>query len=125
MDRITAQHESEVIIKAIIKLSEKWSLSDEEAAGLLNVTSESLALMRTGEFEGMLNEEQTARASLLIGIYERLRLLFSGPLTYGWPKMANAGAGYHGQSPVAIMLGGGIPAIMRISDHIEAMRHGH
>jgi hypothetical protein len=64
------------------------------------------------------------RASLIVGIFKGLRLLFNGPLEHGWPKAANAGPLYQGRSPVAFMIEGGIPAMMRVRDHVDALRGG-
>ena len=53
-----------------------------------------------------------------------LRLLFNGPLTYGWPKTANTGPGFNGRSPVQVMCDGGIPAMMKVRQHIDALQGG-
>ncbi|MHA1158992.1 MAG: antitoxin Xre/MbcA/ParS toxin-binding domain-containing protein, partial [Alphaproteobacteria bacterium] len=64
------------------------------------------------------------RASLMIGIFKGLRLLFNGPLTYGWPKTPNAGSGFDGRTPVQVMCQGGIPAMTQVRLHIDALRGG-
>jgi len=63
------------------------------------------------------------RASLLIGLFKGLRLLFNGPLTHGWPK-TSAGPGFDGKTPVQTMCGGGIPAMVGMRQHIDALRGG-
>ena len=47
--------------------------------------------MKAEDFRGRLDQDKVTRASLLIGIFKGLRLLFNGPLTYGWPKTPNRG----------------------------------
>jgi len=70
------------------------------------------------------DQDKVTRASLIIGIFKGLRLLFNGPLTYGWTKTANQGPGFNGQTPVQVMIAGGIPAMMSVRQHIDALRGG-
>ena len=77
-----------------------------------------------GKFNGKLDQDKVTRASLIIGLFKGLRLLFNGPLTYGWPKSPNAGPGFNGRSPVEVMIDGGIPAMMQVRQHIDALRGG-
>nr|WP_306112381.1 hypothetical protein [Roseovarius sp. MMSF_3448] len=46
--------------------------------------------MKAGTYKGILDQDKVTRASLLIGLYKGLRLLFNGPLTFGWPKTVSA-----------------------------------
>ena len=80
--------------------------------------------MKAGTYKGTLDQDKGTRASLLIGLFKGLRLLFNGPLTHGWPKTAYAGPGFNGKTPVQIMCEGGIPAMMRMRQHINALRGG-
>jgi len=80
--------------------------------------------MKAGTYRGVLDQDKVTRASLLIGLYKGLRLLFNGPLTFGWPKTTNSGLGFEGRTPVQIMSEGGIPAMMRMRQHIDALRGG-
>ncbi len=59
--------------------------------------------MTAGTFKGKLDQDRVTRASLLVSLYEGLRLLFNRPLNYGWPKTANSGAGFGGHSPADVM----------------------
>jgi hypothetical protein len=112
------------IVKAVVRAADAWGLSNAEAAALFDVPSATWGRMKVGTYKGMLDQDKVTRASLLIGLYKGLRLLFNGPLTYGWPKTANAGPGFNGKSPVQIMCEGGIPAMMKVRQHIDALRGG-
>ena len=57
-------------------------------------------------------------------MFKGLRLLFNGPLTYGWPKAANAGPDFLGRTPIEVMIAGGIPSMMRVRQHVDALRGG-
>ena len=112
------------IITAVVRVAEYWSLSNAEAAALFDVPAATWSRMKAGAYKGRLSQDKLTRASLLIGLFKGLRLLFDGPLTYGWPKSANSGPGFNGRSPVQVMCGGGIPAMIRVRQHIDALRGG-
>ena len=113
-----------VIVKAVVHAADAWNLSNAEAAALFDVPSATWGRMKSGTYKGVLDQDKVTRASLLIGLFKGLRLLFNGALTYGWPKAANSGPGFNGKSPVQIMCEGGIPAMMKVRQHIDALRVG-
>jgi hypothetical protein len=113
-----------VIVKAVVRASDAWGLANAEAAALFDVPLATWSRMKAGSYKGTLDQDKVTRASLLIGLFKGLRLLFNGPLTYGWPKAANAGPGFYGKTPVQVMCEGGIPAMMKVRQHIDALRGG-
>ncbi|MEO1249549.1 MAG: antitoxin Xre-like helix-turn-helix domain-containing protein [Pseudomonadota bacterium] len=115
---------SEVVVKAVVRACDAWGLTNAEAAGLFDVPTATWSRMKAGTYRGKLDRDKVTRASLLIGIFKGLRLLFNGPLTYGWPKTANAGPDFGGKTPVERIIEGGIPAMMRVRQHIDALRGG-
>lgn len=121
---IGEQDKIAVVIKGVVRAADAWGLSNAEAAALFDVPIATWGRMKAGVYKGILDQDKVTRASLLIGLYKGLRLLFDGPLTYGWPKAVNSGPGFSGKSPVQIMCEGGIPAMMRVRQHIDALRGG-
>lgn len=117
-DRIAA------IVKAVVRAAEAWNLSNAEAAALFDVPSATWGRMKAGAYKGVLDQDKVTRASLIIGLFKGLRLLFNGPLTHGWPKTPNTGPGFNGRSPIQVMCDGGIPAMMKVRQHIDALRGG-
>ncbi|MEM1149095.1 MAG: antitoxin Xre-like helix-turn-helix domain-containing protein [Pseudomonadota bacterium] len=115
-DRIAA------IVKAVVRAAEAWNLSNAEAAALFDVPSATWSRMKAGTYKGVLDQDKVTRASLIIGLFKGLRLLFNGPLTHGWPKTPNTRPGFNGKSPVQVMCDGGIPAMMKVRQHIDALR---
>lgn len=113
-----------VVVKAVVRVAEAWKLTNLEAATLFDVPPATWSRMKAGTFRGTLDQDKVTRASLLVGLFKGLRLLFNGPLTHGWPKLPNAGAGFGGRSPVQLMCAGGIPAMMRVRQHVDALRGG-
>ena len=112
------------VIKGVVRVAGAWGLSNTEAATLFDVSPATWSRMKAGNYKGKLDQDKITRASLLIGLFKGLRLLFNGPLTYGWPKTANTGPGFDGKTPVQIMCEGGIPAMMKMRQHIDALRGG-
>lgn len=116
--------EVEVLVRAVARTVEAWNLTGQEAADLFDVPLATWNRMKAGTFKGKLDRDKVTRASLIIGIYKGLRLLFNGPLTYGWPKTGNSGPLFGGRPPLAVMIAGGIPALMSVRQHIDALRGG-
>ena len=112
------------VVQAMVRIAQAWSLSNAEAASLFDVPTATWGRMKAGAFKGNLDQDKMMRASLLIGIFKGLRLLFNGPLEKAWPKQPNAGVAFAGQAPVAKMIAGGIPAMMAVRRHIDALRGG-
>lgn len=112
------------ILKAVVRVAQAWGLTNDEAAKLFDVPIATWNRIKAGKFNGRLDQDKVTRASLIIGLFTGLRLLFNGPLTYGWPKSPNTGPGFNGRSPVEIMIDGGIPAMMQVRQHIDALRGG-
>jgi hypothetical protein len=119
-----AKDNAPIIIEAVARTVDLWEMKNTEAAALFDVPLATWNRMKAGQFRGVLDNDKLTRASLIIGIFKGLRLLFNGPLQYGWPRMPNAGAPYTGQTPLAYMIAGGIPAMMKVRSHIDALRGG-
>lgn len=117
-DKVTA------IVKAVVRATDMWKLTNSEAAAIFDVSTATWSRMKSGKYNGILDQDKITRASLIIGIFKGLRLLFNGPLTMDWPKKKNRGRGFDGRSPVEIMQDGGIPAMMQVRQHIDALRGG-
>lgn len=114
----------EALVRAVARAVAAWNLTGQESADLFDVPLATWNRMKAGTFRGKLDRDKVTRASLIIGIYKGLRLLFNGPLTYGWPKTDNSGSLFGGRKPVAVMIDGGIPAMISVRQHIDALRGG-
>ncbi|MDB5524838.1 MAG: hypothetical protein JWM58_2601 [Rhizobium sp.] len=113
-----------VIVEAVARAAEHWHITNIQAAALFDVPIATWNRIRAGQFRGILDHDKTMRASLIVGIFKGLRLLFNGPLQNDWPRLPNKGNPYLGQSPLDYMISGGIPAMMKVRMHIDALRSG-
>jgi hypothetical protein len=71
-----------------------------------------------------MGQDMLTRASVLIGIFKGLRLLFAEPLADEWVKRPNRHALFGGRSPLAAMVAGGIPTMLQVRAYIDALRGG-
>ena len=121
---IITDDEAAALARTMVNLFRAWELTDAEARTLLgDMAQRTWARWKTGDI-GRIDRDLRARMAILMGIHKGLRLLFNGPLTYGWPKTANTGPRFNGRSPVQVMGDGGIPAMMNVRQHIDALRGG-
>lgn len=112
-------------INALVRLAEQWRLSSNDSCALLGGISERTWFrMKKGDWPGPLSQDELTRASALIGIYKALHLVFSDPLADEWATLPNTGELFAGRSPVAMMAADGIPAILDVRRHLDALRGG-
>lgn len=112
-------------VDGIVRLAEVWRLTSAEVCALLGDVSERTWFrMKKGEWSGALSQDTLTRVSALVGIFKGLRLLFSEPLSDEWVRLPNKGALYGGRRPLDVMIEGGIPKLLLVRQHIDALRGG-
>jgi len=119
-DRLTA-----AAIEGIARLAEIWRLTSPQICALLGDVSERTWFrMKKGGWPGALSQDTLTRISALVGIFKGLRLLFSEPLSDEWVRLPNKGPLYGGRRPLDAMIEGGIPKMLEVRRHIDALRGG-
>lgn len=115
---------SPAAIKGVIGIAKHWNLRDEDTRTLLGGIS-------NGSFYGVKNgdrktfdTDQLTRASLLIGIYKALNILYSAKLADAWITLPNSNPMFGGDSPLNYLKHGGIPAFVRVRQLLDARRGG-
>jgi len=93
---VTDRDEVAVIVKAVVRVMEAWALSNDEAAALFDVAPATWGRMKSGTFNGNLDRDKVTRASLIVGAYKGLRLLFNGPLTMAGRRRPTAASRIRG-----------------------------
>lgn len=109
---------------AFRKLVDLWDLTGVEAAALMAVSPSTWERMKKPDWKGDLNQDQLTRVSAMIGTMKGLRLLFADRLADDWPKLKNKGTLFDGATPVATMIEGGIPRMLDVRRHVDALRGG-
>jgi hypothetical protein len=121
----TRQRLSPAAVDGVVRLADMWRLTSSEVSALLGDASERTWFrMKKGEWSGVLSQDALTRISVLIGIFKGLRLLFSPPLSEEWVRLPNKGPLYGGRRPLDAMIEGGIPKMLEVRRHIDALRGG-
>lgn len=124
-DPVTRAQLTPAAVVAIARLAEIWRLTGAEICALLgDVSDRTWFRMKKGEWPGTLSQDALTRISALLGIFKGLHLLFSEPLSDEWVRLPNKGPLYRGRRPLDAMIEGGIPKILEVRRHIDALRGG-
>lgn len=115
---------SAVAITAFRSMVDIWGLTSSQAASLLAVSTSTWERMRRPDADVKLNQDQLTRVSAMVGILKGLRLLFADDLADKWPSLPNKGPLFSGLSPIDAMIEGGIPRMLDIRRHVDALRGG-
>ena len=59
-----------------------------------------------------------------MGIFKGLHLLFADDMANRWPRLANSGPLFQNLTPITAMQQGGIPLMLDIRQHVDALRGG-
>ncbi len=124
-DSSTRERLTPSAVDGIVRLAEIWRLTAPEVSALLGDVSERTWFrMKKGGWSGTLSQDTLTRISALVGIFKGLRLLFSEPLSDEWVRAANQGPLFGGRRPLDAMIEGGIPKMLEVRRHIDALRGG-
>jgi hypothetical protein len=115
---------SQSAIRAFFKITEAWKLKDESARQLLGGVSNGVFYELKRGRRKTLDQDKLTRISLLLGIFKTLNLLYSRRLADEWISLPNSNPMFEGEPPLRYMLKGGVPAIMRIRQLLDARRGG-
>ena len=111
-------------LEAVRNLAAAWRLSGGEAAALIGVSPSTWDRIRAGIWGQVLSQDQFTRVSALVGIYKGLHLLFADDMADRWPRLSNAGPLFENRSPIEAMIDGGIPLMLEVRRHVDALRGG-
>jgi hypothetical protein len=113
-------------LKAFRSLAATWHLTTEQAAALLTVSTASWERMKRerGDHAFTLNQDQLTRISAMVGVFKGMHLLFADTMADRWPGLRNNGLLFGGQTPIEAMIEGGIPRMLEIRRHVDALRGG-
>jgi len=116
-------HEAEAMARAVIRLFDRWQISDAQAREILGgLPARTFARWKAGEI-GRIDRDLATRLSLLMGIHKGLRYLFTDPARgYAWVKKPNTLFG--GRTPMDIMVQGDIFSLARVRAYLDAERGG-
>lgn len=113
--------EVQAMQRAIVRLFDRWGITDGEAATLLGDISErTFQRWKQGRY-GRASVDLAARLSNLIGIHKALRLLYTdADRGYRWIKAPNKAFGE--ARPLDVMLHGQLTDLMRVRAYLDSYR---
>lgn len=111
-------------LEALRSLATAWKLTSQEAADLISVSVSTWERIRASSWKQSLSQDQLMRVSALVGIYKGLHLLFADAMADRWVRLRNAGPLFANRTPIAAMREEGIPGMLEIRRHVDALRGG-
>jgi hypothetical protein len=109
---------------ALRSLAKAWALTGVEAANLLGVSESTWDRIKAGTWKGVLSQDQLMRVSAMIGTFKALHLLFADDMANRWVRLRNSGPLFNNLSPLEAMMEHGIPGMIEIRQHVDALRGG-
>lgn len=126
----TFTHESDrgrlspAAIKVMRRLADHWGLKGQESAALLGVSASTWDRMAAGKWDQSLSQDQLTRVSVLVGVFKGLHLLFADEMADRWTRLRNKGPLFENRTPIDAMIEGGIPMMLDVRRHVDALRGG-
>src|ERR1700733_1442718 len=114
-------------LKALFNIVKHWQIRDEDARNLLGGMSNGAYYQlkqNTGAAVKTLEQDRLTRISYLIGIFKSLNILYSQRLADRWMQLPNTNPMFEGDTPVAYLIKGGMPAMLRVRQLLDARRGG-
>jgi len=111
-------------IKAMKGIADHWQLKGEQVAALLGVSPSTWDRVSAGGGNKALSQDQLTRISAVVGVFKGLHLVFADSMADRWAGLRNRGALFANRTPVETMIEGGIPAMLDVRRHVDALRGG-
>lgn len=125
---LSSKHERERLspsaLRAFFNIMEHWSVRDEDARLLLGGVSNGPYYQWKKDPERTLDADTLTRISYLIGIFKALNIAYGEKLADEWIKLPNMNRIFNGQTPLAFLLAGGLPAFQVVRRLLDARRGG-
>ena len=93
-------------------------------ATLLGVSPSTWDRIKGNAWGQALSQDQLTRASAMIGVFRGLHLLFADGMADRWVGLRNSGPLFSNRTPIETMIEGGIPAMIEVRHHVDALRGG-
>ena len=111
-------------VRAFFNIVARWGIRDEDARALLGGISNGPYYEMKKNPDRVLDTDRLLRISYLIGIFKALNILHSKKLADAWITLPNSNRIFAGQTPLACMMKGGVPAMQTVRRLLDARRGG-
>ncbi len=123
-DKGTQARLSRAAVPAFFRLAQAWELRDEPARRLMGGVSNGVFYQLKRGQKKTLDQDKLTRISLLLGIFKALNILYSRKLADSWVQLPNSNPIFEGETPLNYMIRGGVPALVRVRQLLDARRGG-
>ncbi len=111
-------------LTAFFNIMTRWKVRDEDARALLGgVTNGPFYEMKRNP-DRVLDRDRLTRISYLVGIFKSLHILHARSLANEWVHLPNNNPIFAGQTPLAYMIHGGLPAMQTVRRLLDSRRAG-
>lgn len=121
-EEVVQERLSRPALQAFSNIVANWSIHDEDARALLGGIDTSPDYKLEPGSIRLLDIDTLTRISLLVGIFSSLNTLYGQDTADEWVQLPNSNPLFAGQSPLAFMIQGGIPAIHSVRRLLDARR---
>ncbi len=111
-------------LKAFFNIVAKWQARDADARALLGGVSNGPFYEMKRNPDRLLEADRLMRISYLVGIFKALHILHGRSLADEWVQLPNRHPVFGGQTPLAYMIRGGLPALQTVRRLLDARRAG-
>ena len=111
-------------LKTFFTIMARWKVRDEDARALLGGVSNGPFYDMKRDPDRVVDADRLTRISYLIGIFKALQILHSRSLADRWTQLPNRNPIFAGQTPLAYMIRGGLPAMQTVRRLLDARRAG-
>jgi hypothetical protein len=115
---------SPAALRTFFTIMHRWKVRDEDARALLGGVSNGPFYEMKRVPERVLEPDRLARISYVIGIFKALNILHGRALADEWVHLPNTSPIFGGQTPLAYMVRGGLPALQTVRRLLDARRAG-
>ena len=115
---------SPAALRTFFNIMARWQVRDDDARALLGGVTHGPFYEMKKNPERVLDTDRLLRISYLVGIFKALNLLYSEALADAWVRRPNTNAVFAGQTPLAYLTTGGLPAMQIVRRLLDARRAG-
>ena len=124
--RETRERLGPAAVRGFFAIMDKWGVSGDDARALLAMSHGPFYELKRTAASGAkkIDEDRMLRISCLVGIYKALHILHGKKLADEWVQLPNQNRIFAGQSPLQLMVRGGLPAMLTVRRLLDARRGG-
>jgi hypothetical protein len=115
---------SPAAVKAFLRIATLWKLRDEDARLLLGGISNGAYYELKKASSPALDQDRPTWISLLTGIFKALNILYRKKLADRWIQLPNTNPMFGRQLLLTYRIRGGVPAMLRVRQLLDARRGG-